>query len=243
MLIVALVVFLLLFFTGLMVMLRRIMTRNVALATQHLDELNQDYAKKEEELDKQLAQAKSQSQEIVAKAQEEAVRVKEQALAEAQEQSRQILEGARQQSAEMIEQADKSRQALLGEMQDRISKEAVRKAAELISYALPEKFRQDVHSHWVEELIGAGFHHLERLHLPQELSEVVVSTAFALTDGQRSAIAKQMKDAFGRNFTITEVIKPEICAGIVISIGSIVLDGSLTNKIQEIAKNAKRTSQ
>jgi F0F1-type ATP synthase membrane subunit b/b' len=243
MLIVALVVFQLLFFIGLIVMLRRIMTQNVASATQHLNELNQDYTKKEEEVDKQLAQVKAQSQEIIAKAQEEATRLREQTLKEAQDTSQKIVESARAQSGEMIQQADKSRQALLGELDERIAKESIQKAVELMSYALPDKFKQEVHTHWVDELIAGGFHEIQGLNVSDTAGEVKITTAFVLSSEQHKAIARKIKDVFGRDFSITEDVRPEICAGIVITIGSLVLDGSLKNKIQEQARQSKRENQ
>ncbi len=46
MLIVSLIVLQVLIFGGLILVLRKILTQNVVLATKHLDELNQDYTKK-----------------------------------------------------------------------------------------------------------------------------------------------------------------------------------------------------
>ena len=53
MLIASIIALQVLIFVGLIAMFRRIMTQNVALATQHIDELSQEYTKKEDEVNRQ----------------------------------------------------------------------------------------------------------------------------------------------------------------------------------------------
>jgi F-type H+-transporting ATPase subunit b len=243
MLIASLIFFQVFIFAGLIFMLRKIMAQNVTSATRHLDELNQDYSKKEEEVNRQLEQIKAQSQEMLTRAQEEAAKLKEQAASETEKKREEIVAQARTQADDIIQQADKSRQKLLADLDERISKEAIAKACELINYTLPEKFKQDVHAHWIDELIESGFSSIENLHIPEDISEVKVSSAFALTEEQRKKLSKKIKEVLHKEISIKEEVAPAICAGLTISIGSLVLDGSLRNKIQEQIKNVQRTSQ
>ncbi|MCM8780564.1 MAG: F0F1 ATP synthase subunit delta [Candidatus Omnitrophica bacterium] len=226
-------------FVGMILMLRRIMNKNVISATRHLDELSQEYAKKEQELNRQLQEANQKSQELLKQAQEEAQKLKDKIIKEAQDEKENIIKQARAQSEEIIQQADKSRQALLREIEERITKTAVDKACELIQYTLPEQFKRDAHDQWVEELIEHGFGQIERLHLPQDISEIKITSAFALNEQQRKLLSKKIGDVLGREFTIKEEIEPKVVAGLVIHIGSLVLDGSLRNKIQQQAKTLK----
>ena len=48
MLMASFIIFIVVVFVGLIFMLRKIMTQNIISATQHIDELNQDYTKKDE---------------------------------------------------------------------------------------------------------------------------------------------------------------------------------------------------
>jgi len=238
MLIAALIAFQVVVFFALIIMLRKILTKNVVSATRHIDELNQDYMKKEEEANRLLDDARQKSEEMIAKAQQEAAGAKEAALREVEAEKEKLITQARAQSVEIIQQADRSRQLLLSEITDRISKEGVVKAVELIEQVLPEKFRQEAHSHWAEELIDQGFSQLENLRVPSDVRDVVVRTPFTLTDAQRKGVAKKLKDILGREMALKEEIDPKVVAGITITIGSLVLDGSLKNKIQERAKSA-----
>lgn len=239
MLIVSLILFQLFIFGGLIFLLRRVLTRNVTDATKHLEELSHDYSQKEQKLNQQLEEAKEKSQNIVREAQQEAEKLRTQNIKDAEAQRDLILNQARSQSDTIIQQADKSRQALICELEARIEKEAINKACELMQVTLPEKFRHEVHLYWVKELLEEGFGQLKNLQFPEDAGEVRVTCAFPLSDEQRNNLSKKIKDAFGRDVQLKEEVEPKVVAGLIISMGSLVLDGSLKNKIEEQAKGAK----
>ena len=236
--IISLILFQVFIFVGLIVVLRRIMTKNVTDATRHLEELNHDYTKKEQEINRQLQEAQKKSQNILKEAQEEAEKLKAQIIKESESERDKILNQARAQSDTVIQQAEKSRQALISELEERIEREAVNKACELMQATLPEQFKQDAHLHWVEELLENGFSQLEHLQFPQGIQEIKITSAFPLTEGQRKNLSKKLKNVLGYEVVLKEEVEPKVVAGLIITIGSLVLDGSLKNKIQEKTKSA-----
>ncbi len=163
--------------------------------------------------------------------------MKQQAVKETQAEVDRIVKQAQEHSEELIQQADKSRQLLLTEMDERIVSQATDKACELIQDTIPEQFKLDVHQHWIAELIDSGFVQLGRLKVPEDLKEVNITSAFALSDEQRRSLTKKLKDTLEREIVLKEEVNPKIVAGLIISVGSLVLDGSLKNKIQERARN------
>jgi hypothetical protein len=205
--------------------------------------LDNDYTKKEKEINRQLEEVKQKSRELMLKAQEEAEVLKAQIIKETEEEKEKILHQARIQGEEMVQQAEKSRQALILELEERIAKEAVHKATESIQNILPEQFKKDVHTHWVEEQIEKGFGHLERLHIRQDIHEIKITSAFDLSEEQRKVLSKKLKEILGRDIALKEEVDPKVVAGLIITIGSLVLDGSLKNKIQEQAKNVQFKGQ
>ena len=194
MLMVSLIVLQILIFAGLIAILKRILTQNVVSATKHLDELNQNYTKKEEEATRRLEEAKQKAQDIVAKATEESESLKAKIIKESNNEGDEIVKEARAKSDEIIQQADKARQLLLSEIDERIASEAINRACELIQYTLPEQFKRDAHSQWVEELIKNGFTQLERLHIPLDIREIKIVSAFSLNDTQRKVLSKKLKE-------------------------------------------------
>ncbi|MDP3731803.1 MAG: F0F1 ATP synthase subunit delta [Candidatus Omnitrophota bacterium] len=233
---VALLILQLLIFGVLIFVFRKIMSQNIVSATQHLSELSKDYAEKEKKINQQLEESRHKAQELLAKAQEEAEKIKAQVVQEAQQERDKILQEARNHGQELVQQAEKSRQQLLSELEERISKEATRRACELIQGTLPESFRQLAHTHWVEDLIESDFTHIERLRIPDDLREAKIISAFSLSAEERQKLTKKLKSALGREVTLKEEVDAKVVVGLIINIGSLTLDGSLENKIREQAR-------
>jgi F0F1-type ATP synthase delta subunit len=239
MLIASLILFQLIVFAALMVVLKRVLTKNIVSATGHLDELNQDYLKKEEDLKRRLEEVEQRSGEMILKAKEEAATIRKESALATKTESENIILQARAKGDEIMKQAEKSRQTLLEEMDKRITIGAIDKAAELIQNTLPQKLRQDAHAQWVADIMEDGLGQLKSARLEQGVKEIKVVSAFPLGDDLCKALSRKLKSALGADLPVKEEVDPRMVAGIVIHIGSLVLDGSLKNKIQEKTRDAR----
>jgi F0F1-type ATP synthase membrane subunit b/b' len=236
MLIVSFILLMALLFIGLVFFFRKILNRNVISATTHLEQLSAEYAKKEEQIKKQLEETQRQCQEITANAQKDAQQKREDIIKQSHEERERILNEAQQKGEELVEQADKTRQALMGEINHKIEEKALSQAAELLQKALPEHIREEIHHRWLKDLISSSFEQLDRLHIPEGALEAKVISAFALTPEQRAALKAKIKERLGREIGLTEEIDSRVIAGLIVSIGTLVLDGSLRFKIQEVSR-------
>lgn len=236
------VLLIVLVFVFLVLLLVKILKQHLVQETRHLDELNQDYLKKEEEAEEHLAEAKQKAQETIHQAQQDAERIKEEIVSKMQEEKERVIAVARQQAQDIVQQAEKTRQMLLAEINDRVAKEAIVQACNLIQDTLPEQFKRDVHEHWIQELIKSGFLSLERHRIPADIQEVGITSAFPLGEEQKKSLLKNLKDVLKREIRIKESVDSKIVAGMIIQIGDLVLDGSLKNRIQERSISAQRES-
>jgi len=234
--IVSMIAIIVVIFVGMVVFLQKFFNREVTSATSHLDTLLSETAAKEEEVKKALDDAKRQSQEIIANAQKDAANQKESILKEAAAEKDKIVAEAQSRADEVIKQADNARLALLNEMEVKISEGATVRAQELLQAALPEDFRREVHSRWVKDVIANGFSELDRLRLPQGLTEVKVTGAFALADAEKAQLISKLKEKLGFEVKLNEGLDPSLICGLVVNIGSLILDGSLKFKIEGAAR-------
>jgi uncharacterized membrane protein len=218
------------------------MKNQVTSATSHLDELAGEYTKKETEVRRQLDDVKRQSQEILSNAQKEVQAQKDALVKQISEEKAKILAEAHQHAEEVIKQADNARLALLAEMNKKVDEKAVVKAVEILSAAVPENIRRDLQRVWYEALLDSSYEHMDRLNIPAGLNEVKVVSAFALEDGQRQRLKDKLQEKLGFDITLTEEVDPGIIAGLVVSIGSLFLDGSLKFKIEEVARGQQEGS-
>jgi F0F1-type ATP synthase delta subunit len=239
MFIIPLIVLLVIIFTVMVIFLRNILNRNLGTATAHLDHMAAEYSKKEQEVKKQYEDAKRQSQEIVIIAQKEAQQQKETIVKEAEAQKEKILSDAQAKVDEMIQQADRARNALLAELTDKIEEKAIVRAVTLLSEALPEHIRKEIHGHWLDDLVSSSFEQLDRLHIPEGVSDAKIVSAFSLTEKQKEGIKSKIKERLKRDINLTEEVDSGIIAGLVVHIGSLVLDGSLKFKIQGVARDSR----
>ena len=65
--------------------------------------------------------------------------------------------------------------------------------------------------------------------------DVLVTTAFPLSEGQSGAIASALKEKLGRDINITSVEDPELIGGMHIRAGDLVIDGSVQGQLKQLA--------
>lgn len=216
--------------------MRKVFSYNVVSATKHLEELSKNFNQRQEDLNKKLQEAEQVYQEKLIAGQDEANKIKEQISKEAQQERDRILQQARKQNEDIIQQAEKAAQLLIQELDERIQKEAISKASELIRHSLPVGLQKEIHSQLFSNLVETGFKRLENLTFPDKLSEIKVISAFTLSEAERRAIREGLKQRLNIDINIKEEIDETLVAGIVVSAGSLILDGSLKYNIREAAK-------
>ena len=81
------------------------------------------------------------------------------------------------------------------------------------------------------------FKRLAPNHRGETTAEVV--SAHALADGQVDALKAQLKSRAGRDVTIDARVDPEILGGLIVKLGSQMIDGSLRTKLNRLAQAMK----
>lgn len=237
-------VFILLFliFITLIISLRYILSRNITNATGHLESLSKEYASKQEEITKRLKDAKQEAQEIVAKAKAEAEETRGKLLSETQVQQERILIEARQKGEEMIRKTEKTCEALKSEIEQKIEQGALEKACRMLENALPEDLRKQIHAGWMEKS-GTEDFQMGHLNLPDNVKDVKVVSAFPLSGAEKESLKKQLKKRLSNTAHLKEETDPALVAGLVITIGQVVIDGSLRNQIHNaIRRNGQHAA-
>jgi hypothetical protein len=218
--------------------LRILLTRNVTSATTHLHELNQDYNEKVESAIKKKAEVDRYYDEMLLKAKADSEKQKVLILREAQSTQEAVLKDARRQGEEIIANASKAAELALSEVENRVEERAKYRAAEFMAEVLTNEMSEHLHTLWVKELLKTGLDDVEKLHLPENVDKVLVQTAFSLTGEQKNVIQKRFQAILGKNVPVEEERKPELIAGLRITLGSLQIDGSLQSKIKEVARDA-----
>jgi len=233
---VPLIILLFLVFAALIFALRYVLTHNITSATGHLEEMSKEYAVKQVEINRRLKEVTEEAQKITAKAKQEAEETRNQILKEANAYKEQVVNEARQKSEEIVGQAERTCEVLKNEIHDRIKQQSTEKACALIQNALPDTFRSQLHTMWMEEAEEAEFN-LGRLNLPDKVKEVKLASAFPLTEKQKHTLHEKLKKRFGNGVKISHDVDTKLLAGLVVTIDNVVIDGSLKDKVQRQIEN------
>jgi hypothetical protein len=234
-----LVVIQLFIFTMLVLFLRVLLTRNVTSATAHLHELNQDYNEKLEEANKKKVEVDRYYDELLLKAKVDVEKQRLSILTEAHNTEEAVIKDARRQGEEIIANANRAAEVAASEVTARVEERASGRAVELMAQVLTNQINEHLHALWVKELLKTGFDDVEKLHLPEGVEKILVQTAFPLTPEQKNLIQKRFHAILGKDVPVEEEIKPDLIAGLRVTLGSLEIDGSLQFKIKEVARNAR----
>ena len=241
MFIVQLLFFQVVLFVALAIILRRLMGKHATTATAHLQGLTSEYLRKQEELKKRLEEAERQYQELMLKSQEEGKKAKHQILQEAEIQKAKLLEEAHQEAQRIMEQATQARETLQKELVSRMEAQVLDKARELIESLLPLEIRELAHTRSLEELIRNGTVEKIRPALKEKVEKVSVVSAFPLLASQQEQLQRKLQELLGQKVVLEEKVDPSMIAGLTITLGNLVLDGSLALKLRKKVRDAKGT--
>ena len=227
-------------FAGLVVVLRRVLSRSATDTAAHLESLTAEYTRRQEELKRRLEESERQYTEQLSKAKAEAERLLAEAKQEAASSQAKTLEEARLESERIVRQGVETRDALRRDIEREIDRRSLERACELIQRALPRTLREDLQTRWFDELFRDGLaKQFERLRTEEAANEVKVVSALPLTKDQQALLRSQLKERLGRNVTVTEQIDDRLVAGLTMTIGSLVFDGSLASRVQEAMRKVK----
>lgn len=226
-------------FVGLVIVLRRILGRHLIDAAAHLQGLSGEYVRRHEELKRQLQESEQQYQEQMDRVKAESEQVLAQSRQDAESSKTKLLAEARSESERIIQQALQSSQAVKRDFEERVDRRALQRACELIQQVLPGQLRQEMQSKGLDDLIRDGLGQLESLTTQDDIDEATVTSAFPLSAAQRNLLRQRLNERLGREIRLVEATDEGLVAGLTITMGNLVLDGSLLSKIREATRDAQ----
>ena len=221
-------------FTVIVFLLRKLLYSETSKEASRLKVLQDEFSRKESELLARIDQAERDSSDKISKVREDSENYQGMKVREADEIKEAILTAAKERAEEVVKAAvnsrEKMREEVELEMRSRIPVAAVR----ILKESLSSQARQVVHEGLVKEVIGK-FDNLEK-NLFKSASAGEILTAYPLKKSDKEKISAAVKTKAGHAVTLTEKEDGSIIAGLVIKIGSLVIDGSLESKLREVSE-------
>lgn len=236
---VGMLVLLVVFCGGLIYVMYRVLGSQATQTADRFASLSEEYEDKKAALKKLTQETELKAEQMIAAAQRECEKLKTQTQEELQATRLKSIQETRHEAERIVSDAMKARDAtrleLLGEMHGK----TIDAACQLLLTVFPLALRQEVHNYWLNELLEQGLQAIDQFESREEIKEVEVISAFPLSQAHRDKILKGIQSKINAEVALKEKVNSDFVAGLRMTLGHLVLEGSLASKLREAALHAK----
>jgi len=232
MLIVQLIIIQVVTFVVLVFVLRKLLFAEANTEVKRLQNLNEENEKKAEELKKKAEARELEYKERLKKDEENARRIKEDAEKEIEKQHSQAVERAKIEAEKIISQARNSKEKMREEVKNELEEKAVSFACELVKGVFDEKIYKNAHSELIDNIIH-GLENIDESKISDKVKSAELTTPFPISAEETQRIKNIITKKASRQIDLKEKMDKGLIAGVIIKIGDLIIDGSLSNKLEE----------
>lgn len=228
-------------FVFIVLFLRRLLYNQIARAVKRLQKLNQQNMQKEMILKEEIERAKKEADLEIKKSNVQAEEIKEEAREEAERLREETIEKSKQEAKRIIGEAVKDIKRKQNEFVLEMENKTVHVAADIVRYIFTDKGLGNLHLKLIDELIE-DIRDLDegRIDTKTKEDKAEVVSAYALQDKQKEKLKTILSSKLGTDITLTERLSPEVVAGLIVKMGSFIIDGSIENKLKKVVPMMKK---
>ncbi len=239
MIIAAVIIFQGFIFLGLILVMRHFMKGHVTGAVDHLQKMNDDLLKQQNDMKDKMAAAQKEYDMKMAKLSQDTAAQQSQAKEEASK----TIEEARNKAfaerekiiSEAVETREKMRKEIMAEMEEKAILHSKSVVGEFFQGELKTLIHEQLMAQALEGLKNASMENFQikadsaaELRVPETLKPEI-----------KDKIKKILQDKIKQNVEFKETVDPAVIAGMIIKFGAVIIDGSLTNRLNEAAARLK----
>ncbi len=226
-------------FSVLVFFLKKMLSGDTETNVKRLSTVYEELVKNQREL---LEKNEMAEKEYMAKKEEAALiadKLSNQALDKVRKKEEELLKKARGEAEEIIAKAFGSRDQLSHEIRSEVSKQMVDFMAEILKKIFSLDTTMLVHGQFVKDFIkelqGADFSSVDVSE-----NQPVIRSAFPLKEEEKNEFQEILgKKLNVADLKIEETLEGPLIAGVVLQIGTLLLDGSFANAVKEAALKLK----
>lgn len=212
--------------------LRTIFSHHLTSGLKRMQDLHSQNLEREVSLNKELERAIHERQAEIAKGKEEADKLKAQARLDAEKVRTQILAEAGREKENALKEAKQECERLKKEALSTIEESGIKIAGTIIQGIFSDKARQELGRELVDELIEE-LRKVDKEKLKVKTKKAEITSSYPLLENQKKAIKDILQGVVGNDVQIEEKVDPAIISGLLINLGGVMLDGSLSNKMRK----------
>lgn len=188
-------------------------------------------ANAEKEANRIITEAQTRSSEIMREATERASKVEQEIRSQSEAELGKAREGAQ---AEL----EGERNRMLSELRDQIVTLAIAAAQKLIKENLDERRQRELVNEFFSGVRNGSVTILDGASLNGGQTAEVTS-ALPLTEEEQALVRSEILGKLGNAATVSFRIDPEILGGLVVRVGDRVVDGSMSNRLNDLQQSMR----
>jgi len=219
-------------FIALALLLKMLFSRHLDSALKRLKKLQNENLMRENQLKEELDKAKSDHAAEIAKGKAEAKALVDQAKKDVEALRAGSEEESKRQERKIFAHGQDELEKLKVKLNQDIESQALQISMELIAHTFTEKGKDQLQRQFIDDLIE-DVEHLEKSKFSVKTNKAKVLTSFPLTEKEKDRLKKVLSAKIGSVVTITEEADKDLIMGIIIQLGALEIDGSLSNRLRK----------
>ena len=220
-------------------LLRRLIFSDTNSAINRLTKLDNMNREKEKLLIRKLEQAQKQIDEQKQLIQDEEQRIKSEARRAANQLHEDIIKKAKEEGDEIVRKAQATKDQIRTDAMIEAEGKMIEISAEILNKTLSTVVQAQMNEKLIEEFIGE----LEKADLSKinsDVSEIEIVSSMPVSVHDQEKIKQQLITKLGRQVRLYSNEDPKLLGGVLMKIGTMVVDGSLAERVNENAQQMKQ---
>lgn len=220
-------------FLAIVFVLRRLLYAETAKEARRLKMLKEENTQKQRELQEKIDAAEKVYSERIREAEEEIHRLKRKAEEEAEEERARIIEKAKKESERALRASLNAKEEIREEAFKDVEKKIPILAAQIFKEVLSPETREMVHEELVKKTIEE-IQKIDKAKFRLKIKRGELLFAYPLGKNNKTKLVDIICDKLGYRIDFSEKEDKKLVAGLVINLGTLVIDGSLEDRLRQV---------
>jgi F-type H+-transporting ATPase subunit b len=222
-------------FIAIVFVLRKLLYSESSKEAIRLRKLKEETALKHRELQQKIDEAEDAYKEKIAEAEAKARAFYIKAETEAEELKKEILEKAKEDAEQIVKSAFNAKEKMREEIVEEMRRKAPLLASRIFKGVLSPEVQQMAHRELVRDVIDK-IRKTDKTAFKSKVDKGEIISAYPLSKNDRLVIESLIHDSLGYQIPLYEQEDSQLAAGILIKLGTILIDGSLNNRLKQVER-------
>ena len=220
-------------FFAIVLVLRKLLYAETAREAKRLRRLKEENAEKEKELRQKIEEADSAYHEKVAKAEMDIQRLQQDTERELERARKELTNKAKEEADRIVSAAINAKEKMRDEVANEMRKKVPVLATQVFRDVLSAKARDLTHKELVREVINQ-IKTIEKSRFNVKIKKGELISAFPLGRADKNELLSVLARQMRRKMAFDEKEDKSLVAGLVIKLGTLVIDASLENRLRQV---------